>query len=106
MRHWYFLVYFQHMFKATVIMIIIMHGYLLIINLILKMETFENKLMYTYRLLLFVFQFEKLGLTQEGDYTKDTVKAGTEYVKEYVIEQEGNIHQQVNFHSRNVFVFL
>jgi len=33
---------------------------------------------------------------QEADYTKDTVKAGTEYVKEYVIEQEGNIHQQVN----------
>ena len=54
---------------------------------------------------MFVFQFEKLGLTQEADYTKDTVKAGTEYVKEYVIEQEGNIHQQVNFHSRNV-VFL
>ena len=30
---------------------------------------------------------------QEADYTKDTVKAGTDYVKEYVIEQEGNQQQ-------------
>ena len=29
---------------------------------------------------------------QEPDYTKETVKAGTEYLKEFVIEQE----QQVN----------
>ena len=43
-----------------------------------------------------MFQSKKLGLTQEADYTKDTVKSGTEYVKEYVIEQEG-IPQQVNF---------
>ena len=44
-----------------------------------------------------MFQSKNLGLTQEADYTKDTVKAGTEYVKEYVIEQEGVHHQQVNF---------
>ena len=30
---------------------------------------------------------------QEADYTKDTVKAGTDFVKEYVIEQEGNQQQ-------------
>ena len=32
---------------------------------------------------------------QETDYTKETVKAGADYVKEFVIEQEGN-QQQVN----------
>ena len=32
---------------------------------------------------------------QETEYTKETVKAGADYVKEFVIEQEGN-QQQVN----------
>ena len=53
-----------------------------------------------------MFQSKNLGLTQEADYTKETVKAGTEYVKEYVIEQEGVHHQQVNFWSRNVLSFF
>ena len=39
---------------------------------------------------------------QEADYTKDTVKAGTDYVKEYVIEQEGN-QQQVTM--REIYLF-
>ena len=32
---------------------------------------------------------------QEADYTKDTVKAGTDYVEEYIIEQEGNQQQVI-----------
>ena len=40
-----------------------------------------------------------IAFIQEADYTKDTVKAETEYVKEYVIEQEGENQQQVNLDS-------
>ena len=45
------------------------------------------------------FVKELIAFIQEADYTKDTVKAGTEYVKEYVIEQEGENQQQVNLDS-------
>ena len=46
---------------------------------------------------------ELIAFIQEADYTKDSVKAGTEYVKEYVIEQEGE-QQQVNLDK--LFVLL
>ena len=55
------------------------------------------------------FVKELIAFIQEADYTKDTVKAGTEYVKEYVIEQEGENQQQVNldseFKQENVHFF-
>ena len=43
---------------------------------------------------------------QEADYTKDTVKAGTYYVKEYVIEQEGNQQQVIMMNDRNIYPWI
>ena len=43
---------------------------------------------------------------QEVDYTKDTVKAGTDYVKEYVIEQEGNQQQVIMMNDRNIYPWI
>ena len=43
---------------------------------------------------------------QEADYTKDTVKAGTDYVKEYVIEQEGNQQQVIMMNDRNIYPWI